>query len=99
MNAIDYGLAVWMVTHPWIMLAAAITASLIALFIIAISRGVAIVNAADDLIDGPADEMAPEMRARFDAFRRHADEAMHVANDCVMCEFDRNRAPRKDGKP
>lgn len=54
------------------------------------------VDATLPAVDDPDDAMSPEMAARFEAFRRHSDEALHVANTCVMCEFDRARAPRED---
>lgn len=68
---------------------------LLALFVMALFRGARIVRGADAYLDDN-DHLSGELADRVDAWRRHVDEAMHLANSdtCVMCEFDANR--RKD---
>ncbi len=65
------------------------------LAVLALARGVRMIREADtELDDG---ELSGELGERVKAWRQHVDEAMHLANSdtCVMCDFDRARAPRE----
>ena len=86
----NYPLAVWLAERPWLFVVAGVVVFVTA-FVVAIFRGVQVVNGVDA-------ELEARVAAELESFRRHCDEAMHIGNadDCVMCEFDRNRAPRED---